>query len=802
MTSHKPQTTVFIEKGSTGDKSYTAHWSEVAYTITYNLDGGRVTPANPTGYNVASETFELINPTKDGYTFTGWTGSNGDELQTIVAIEHGSTGNKSYTANYSVVSYSISYNLNGGTVVTANPTSYDVTSATIRLNNPTREGYTFTGWTATGLESPDAFAIIEKGSTGNREYTANWSINSYRLELIAGTGVATVVGAGMKEYNSSVTATCTMLAGYDFDSWTGDFTTETFNMPASYAIMTANARPINYSIAYTLNDGTVAMPNPTSYDVTSATIKLNNPTREGCIFTGWTGTGLATPDAFAFIEKGSTGNREYTANFMPISYSIAYTLNDGTVATPNPTSYDVTSSTITLNNPTKTGYTFKGWSGTGLTGDENKTVTITQGSTGTREYTANWTINSYQLDLIAGTGIASVTGSGTYEYNSSVTATCTIKAGYESVYWTGDFATDTFIMPASNVTMTANAKPIVYNITYANIDGATFTTPNPTTYDITSATITLNNPTKDNFYFAGWRSTGNVSVPTSSTISIVQGSTGNKRFTAVWLEIKTFNLPNGVELVMHEIPSGAFHMGSPDSELGHIRNEYQHTVGFRESFYMGIFEVTQDQYYAIMGTNPSYFNEGSSASESPVTSANYPVDSVSWNNIMTASTGFIDKINTQLAGQLPTGYKFDLPTEAQWEYACRALNTTSLNSGKNITTTSGTCSNLTEVGWYAAISSNKTHAVGEKLPNIWGLYDMHGNVSEWCKDWFDENYYTTFDGLCFDPQGPDSGSNRVCRGGNYGDTPKFCRSAYRCYSFSTASKSFKVGFRLVLVPSE
>jgi uncharacterized repeat protein (TIGR02543 family) len=694
------------------------------------------------------------------------------------------------------VSYAISYNLDGGTVVIANPTSYDVTSATIRLNNPTREGYTFTGWTGTGLESPDAFTIIEKGSTGNREYTANWSKDSYRLELIAGTGVATVVGAGMKEYNSIVTATCTMLAGYDFDSWTGDFATDTFNMPASYVIMTANARPISYSIAYTLNDGTVATPNPTSYDVTSATIRLNNPTREGCIFTGWTGTGLAAPDAFAIIDKGSIGNREYTANFMPISYSIAYTLNDGTVTTPNPTSYDVTSSTITLNNPTKTGYTFVGWSGTDIDGIASD-VTIISGSTGDREYTANWTINSYQLDLIAGTGITSVTGNGTYEYNSSVTATCTIETGYEFDSWTGDLTTDTFNMPASNVTMTANARPISYNIKY-DLDGGTLATPNPTTYDITSATITLNNPTKENFYFSGWRSSGNVAEPASSTLSIVKGSTGNRRFYAVWVEIKSFTLPNDVELVMHEMPSGGLYMGSPQDEVGHQLNENQHLVRLLEPFYMGKFEVTQDQYYAIMGTNPSYFNEGSSASERPVTSANYPVASVSWNNIMTASTGFIDKINTQLADQLPTGYKFDLPTEAQWEYSCRANTITSLNSGKNIERASGYCKNLEEVGWYSSNSSEgKTHDVGGKSPNLWGLYDMHGNVGEWCKDWFGDYPTTTVN----DPVGPNSGSERVYRGGDISSDPRFCRSAYRTKLFPNAM-SRKIGFRLVLVQSE
>ena len=212
---------------------------------------------------------------------------------------------------------------------------------------------------------------------------------------------------------------------------------------------------------------------------------------------------------------------------------------------------------------------------------------------------------------------------------------------------------------------------------------------------------------------------------------------------------------------------------------------------------MGKFEVTQDQYFAVMGTNPSYFKEGAVASVRPTTSANYPVESVSWNTIATGSGCFLERINEKLADQLSAGYRFDLPTEAQWEYACRAGTTTALNNGKNLVNTSSQDSNLDEVAWYWqnwGSSNSKTHTVGEKQPNDWGLYDMHGNVYEWCKDRYGD-YPTT---AVTDPAGSDIGFFRVNRGGACDCYPRNCRSAYRNYNGSEYTYN-DVGFRLVLV---
>ncbi|MBO4545846.1 MAG: formylglycine-generating enzyme family protein, partial [Verrucomicrobia bacterium] len=146
------------------------------------------------------------------------------------------------------------------------------------------------------------------------------------------------------------------------------------------------------------------------------------------------------------------------------------------------------------------------------------------------------------------------------------------------------------------------------------------------------------------------------------------------------------------------------------------------------------------------------------------------------------------------AGRLPSGYEYTLPTEAQWEYACRAGTTTALNSGKNLSDAEK-CPEMDEVGWYSYNSNRTTHLVGQKQPNAWGLYDMHGNVFEWCLDWYGD-YPTT---AVIDPTGPDTGSKRVLRGGAWRTYANLCRSAYRDSKSPDDHYSF-YGFRVALAP--
>ena len=220
-------------------------------------------------------------------------------------------------------------------------------------------------------------------------------------------------------------------------------------------------------------------------------------------------------------------------------------------------------------------------------------------------------------------------------------------------------------------------------------------------------------------------------------------------------------------------------MGSPENEIGHDKDEKLHRVTLTRDFWIGKFPVTQEEYEALMGHNPSHFKRG-----------RYPVESVSWDD----ARAFCERLNRRYSRVLPRNYQFDLPTEAQWEYACRSGIRTALNSGKKLTSRMHSCFNLDEVAWYCENANGRPHTVGRKQPNANGLFDMHGNVGEWCRDW--HGFYRSDE---TDPVGPASGSGRVYRGGSWYDNAGRCRSAYRSYA-SQGHRSFDVGFRIALVP--
>ncbi|MEE8397722.1 MAG: SUMF1/EgtB/PvdO family nonheme iron enzyme [Desulfobacterales bacterium] len=221
----------------------------------------------------------------------------------------------------------------------------------------------------------------------------------------------------------------------------------------------------------------------------------------------------------------------------------------------------------------------------------------------------------------------------------------------------------------------------------------------------------------------------------------------------------------GMEFVL--IPPGTFAMGSPADEIGRYSDERHHRVTLTNGFYLQTTEVTQKQWQAVMGENPSYFR---------TCGDRCPVESVSLNDVQ----DFIRKLN-----QSEGADRYRLPTEAEWEYAARARTTTRFNFGDADTW-------LSEYGWYAKNSGGKIHAVGQKKPNIWGLYDMHGNVGEWCQDRFGRY---PLDSVT-NPSGPSKGSNRVIRGGSWYYGPRYIRSANRGRG-SPGSRSEDVGFRLL-----
>ena len=309
----------------TAEVSLTATFAPNQYTITFDSKGG--TPVADVKADYKAAITAPAAPTREGYTFAGWEPTFPETMPLNGAV---------LTAKWTAITYTLTYDLAGGTLATANPASYTIESNAITLTNPTREGYTFAGWTGTGLDAATTTVTIAQGSTGNRSYTATWT-------------------------------------------------------------------PITYTLTYDLAGGAVATANPTEYNIESAAITLANPTREGYNFAGWTGTGLSGATQTVTIANGSIGNRSYVATWTPITYTLTYDLAGGAVATANPTEYNIESAAITLTNPTREGYTFAGWIGTGLE-EAAKSVTIAKGSTGNRSYTATWTINQYSMTFVFGNG--------------------------------------------------------------------------------------------------------------------------------------------------------------------------------------------------------------------------------------------------------------------------------------------------------------------------------------------------------------------------------------------------------------
>lgn len=244
-----------------GDKVFYAKWSMENYSIEYELNGGLVEIPNPTSYNIESLDIILNNPSRDGYKFVGWTT---DEMSTPVMemfIPTGSTGNKKFIANWEAISYSITYELNGGTV-SGNPTTYTIDTPDIVLINPTKTGYSFIGWTGTNIDEPTTLVVINQGSTEDRHYVAN-----FEMAL--------------------------------------------------------------YTITYDLAGGEETIPNPTLYTYESETFTLNYPQKDHCVFAGWIGTGLSEPTMNVTIRRHSEGNRTYTATWNSEKVLVTFETGEG-----------------------------------------------------------------------------------------------------------------------------------------------------------------------------------------------------------------------------------------------------------------------------------------------------------------------------------------------------------------------------------------------------------------------------------------------------------------------------------------
>lgn len=453
----EPQKTMEIPQGSTGDRTYTANWQVIEYTVTLDVSGGD--PLDPITYTVETPVI-LPTPTSTGYTFLGWTGEGETTPQPTVVLPKGTTGDKIYFANWEVNIYAITLDTSGGNALDA--ISYAVTSSPITLPTPVRTGYTFLGWTGEGIVNPQTEVIIPTGSTGNRTYTANWE--------------ATV-----------------------------------------YTIMLKNLPNGNETIPYTVEQE----------------VKLPYPEKAGYFFEGWSGTGMTGQEYYVTIPEGTTGNREYTAHWKPTTYEIAFLMNGGEPLAS--ISYTVESPDFDLPIPVRNGYKFVGWTSDGITVPQ-EIVTIHQGSMGFRMYTANWKVIEYTitLDTNGGPAVSPIK----YTVEDSFTLPYPLRTGYEFAGWTLDGSgmppfTPLIIYPGTtgDLRYKAEWRLAEYTITM-DLNGGSGQ--EKVVYTITDEDFELPTPTRNGYEFVGW--TGERITTPQTSVKIPKGSTGNKAYTANWQE--------------------------------------------------------------------------------------------------------------------------------------------------------------------------------------------------------------------------------------------------------------------------
>ena len=395
----EPQKTIEIPQGSTGDRTYTANWQVIEYTIITLLEGGNAGSSQVYFYTV-EQTVTLPTPTRTGYTFLGWTGEGITTPQPNVTIPKGSTGDKTYIENWEVTEYNIAMDLNGGSG--QEKVVYTMTDEDFELPTPTRNGYEFVGWTGEDITTPQTSVKIPKGSTGNKAYTANWQVIEYTITLDTNGGP--VVSPIKYTVEDLFTLPYILRPGYEFAGWTLDGSGMLPFTPL--IIYPGTTGDLHYKAEWRLAEYTITMDldggsgqEKVVYTITDEEFELPTPTRNGYEFVGWTGERITTPQTSVKIPKGSTGNKAYTANWKVIRYTITLVTNGGAVIAS--IRYTVEDSVTLPIPPDRPGYEFSGWVLDGSGQFPSTPMIIPKGSTGDRIYKAEWREATYTITFVS-----------------------------------------------------------------------------------------------------------------------------------------------------------------------------------------------------------------------------------------------------------------------------------------------------------------------------------------------------------------------------------------------------------------
>ena len=478
-----PTVDVTIPKGSTGDRSYTATWTPVDYSIGYDLAGGSVS-GNPASYDIESSAITLVNPTRNGYTFVGWTGTGLSEATMAVTIPTGSTGDRSYTATWTETNYQVTYLLDGGSVDGQNPATYTLSSKAFTLNNPSKNGFVFLGWTYAGhVAQEKSVTIVPIEVLSDLTITAHWA----PVNVVSETDVT-----------------------YYVDH-----------------ILVAGWTPTKYAITYNLGGGQNNMDNPATYNVETPTFSLSAPTKLGCDFLGWTWDGQDEPTTSVTISKGTMGAKEFTANW----------------SAPKLAEYTVRHWQQNVSDDGYTEVAADKQAQIGTIGAMTEAVAKTYAGFAPKaisqvEISVSGTVVNVYYDRVTytvsfSTGGGSPVDNQTVRYGATATKpTDPTRTGYTFSKWKNgnvDYNFSTAV--TGSLSLTAGWTVVQYSISYT-LNGGSIDGTNPTSYDIESKAFSLINPTKTGYTFAGWTGTGLSSA--SKSVTVPAGSTGNKAYTATW----------------------------------------------------------------------------------------------------------------------------------------------------------------------------------------------------------------------------------------------------------------------------
>ncbi|MFH1716844.1 MAG: SUMF1/EgtB/PvdO family nonheme iron enzyme [Planctomycetota bacterium] len=621
-----------------------------------------------------------------------------------------------------------------------------------------------------------------KADSNVESLTDSFALKTYSLTANAADGsVKKSPDKTSYVHGETVTLEAIPNKGYGFTNWSGNLSGST--NPAKLVMdgdksITAGFSLKAYGLTVSAADGSVKKsPNKTSYNH-GETVTLEAVPNKDYSFTNWSGnlSGNTNPATLAMDEDKSV-----TAGFALKAYSLTVIASDGSVMkSPNKTTYNH-GEAVTLEAVPNKGYLFSDWTGD-LSGNTNPATLVMEAD---KSVIAGFALKAYSLTVSASDGsVMKSPNKTTYNHGEAVTLEAVPNTEYRFSNWTGDLSGNTnpatLVMEADKSVIAGFALK-TYSLTVTAGDGFVTKSPPQVSYN-RGQTVTLVAVPSTGYSFTNW--SGDLSGSTNPATLVIDADksvTASFALTAKASDVITNSI--GMKLVY--VPAGSFTMGSSRSAAqlaeqysegqGRFEDEFpQHPVRISKGFWMGQTEVTQSQYISVMNAQPwsgkAYVQED----------ADNPAVYVSWDDAV--------EFCMQLTRQ--EGRTYRLPTEAEWEYACRAGTATQFSFGDSDLP-------LGDYAWFNdnadKVGQDYAHPVGQKKPNPWGIYDMHGNVFEWCSDYYDEKYYSNSPSV--DPNGPSSGISHSLRGGSWDNGQSYLRCSYR--SDYPVSHGLLVGFRVV-----